>query len=679
MKKYRRKLVVSKVLAYLLAIVMMVSAVGSPVAAQETTGIQTEAGEASAEQNEAGKGYRSIPVDSKTKQTDSSAPNARKRASYPSSYNMVEQGMVTSVKHQGDYGTCWAFAATACMETNALVQGLGEYDLSEVQLAYFCFRNPTTQAEGLEGDNVVQNSGNWYDQGSNDVFTAMLLAKGYGPVLEEDVPYSAITEEVSDKYAYSSNALELDSAYAIPSDDRSGIKEAIMRDGAVTMAAYMETDGEFYNAKTASLYVNRPKLADHEVCVVGWDDNYSRENFGFVKPKNDGAWLCKNSWGSEWGNDGYFWISYEDVVSNSSSESCYGFVVREKDTYSNLYQYDGGGSIVSYRGSGAANIFTAKETEKITAVEVMNYYDYESAEITIYKNVDAEDPESGTKVLSQQVTFGRSGYETIRLDSPVVVSEGENFSVCVTYSGETRIYVDRDVDYQWIAFDVNVEDGQSFIKSARTGNWNSTGPSGIYSTPCNVRIKALSEELEQTEQLTLDTTELKATNSGSGKVKLTWTSVKNAQGYYLFRKDADSSYEQIAKLSADKTSYTNSQLEIGKSYSYYILPYAEGYTSEASPAVSIKTILKAPRNLALKNTTGRVTVSWTKSDRAVKYRIYRKEKGGNYSLIAVTGNVASYTDRSPVKGKTYYYRIKAVAQNAKTSAYSATKQIKVTK
>ncbi|MGN0311895.1 MAG: C1 family peptidase [Lachnospiraceae bacterium] len=679
MKRYRQKHFASGWLASFLVVLMLLSGITMPVAAQ-TKDIRNDAKQVVTAKSGYGKGHRSLGITKETGGSTGSTLSARKSTTYPESYNLVDMGMVTSVKDQGDYGTCWAFAATAAMESNALMQGLGEYDLSEAQLAYFEFNNPSVQATGLEGDNVTLETGTWYEVGGNNVLTATLLAKGYGPVSEQDVPYSRITSKLSDTYAYSSNALDLDSVYEIASNNKNAIKEAIMKNGAVTMSAYMEKDREYYNSATASLYVGRREQADHEVCVVGWDDNYSRENFGRVKPSSNGAWLCKNSWGSSWGKNGYFWISYEDVVSNSKSESCYSFVMKKSGTYSNLYQYDGGGSIATYSGDGAANIFTARDKEKITAIRVMNYYDNESATITIYKGVEDGKPESGTKVLTQKVTFGQSGYETIELKTPVVVNSGQTFSVCVTYANTTKICVDEDIDYGWIAYDVNVEDGQSFIKSSSSGNWQSTGPSSKYiSEPCNVRVKALAEPLDGTEVLELTAPTVKAVNSGSGRVKLTWSSVVDAEGYYVYRKAGDGEYKLLADVSADETTYVNSGLVIGKQYSYYVLPYAEGYTAEASTEAVIKTILKAPTNLALSNTTGRVTVSWTKSARAVKYQIYRREKSGSYSLIAVTGNTSSYTDRSATKGKTYYYKIKAVAGNGKTSAYSAARGIKVTK
>ena len=52
---------------------------------------------------------------------------------------------------------------------------------------------------------------------------------------------------------------------------------------------------------------------DHAVSIIGWDDNFGKENFPlYCKPETDGAYLALNSLGEEWGENGCFWISYED-------------------------------------------------------------------------------------------------------------------------------------------------------------------------------------------------------------------------------------------------------------------------------------------------------------------------------------------------------------------------------
>ena len=75
------------------------------------------------------------------------------------------------------------------------------------------------------------------------------------------------------------------------------------------------------------------------MAIIGWDDNYPRENFGSYKPSSNGAWLIANSYGDDFGKEGYFWMSYEEP----SLTEYYSFISTTSDTYDNNYQYDGFG------------------------------------------------------------------------------------------------------------------------------------------------------------------------------------------------------------------------------------------------------------------------------------------------------------------------------------------------
>ena len=506
--------------------------------------------------------------------------------SYPSSYSLVEQGLVTPVKNQEPYGTCWTFAAIACMEHNALMQGFGTYDLSEAQLGYFMFHNPTKQAPGLEGDYVIYNEayGDWFEQGGNNLLTTRLLAKGYGPVLEEEVPYSSVTTQISDKYAYGHNAFSLKAAYIIEVGNTKEMKKAIMNYGGITMSVKMSESKKDYNSTTASLYVkDKSVIPNHDVCVVGWDDNYSRENFGKNKPAKDGAWLCKNSYGEKFGLDGYFWVSYEDKAANRAGMTCQAFVLGAKDTYNVIYQYDGGGSDATVKGVAAANIFKARAKEKISAVQIMNCKNGTKATICIYTGVSKGNPESGKLVLSQNVDLGTMGYDTVKLSKGVTVKKGQKFSVCVKYSETSKIHLDRDQDFKWIAFDIQAKDGQSYVRVSESGKWISLGEgANSQGIEANVRIKALGTTIATEDEPILEAPSNLSISSVNGQVTLKWKKSEGATKYLIYRKELGGKYSLSATLGNTKT-YVDRTVQTGKTYYYKIKAVSsDGVKSEAS-------------------------------------------------------------------------------------------------
>ena len=204
----------------------------------------------------------------------------------PESYSSKDLGFCSSVKSQiGD--VCWAFASISSFETAELKNGLFSSDLSTDALEKW----GSTRDDGEGWIRTVKESG------------STLIPLGYftsrsGPV-----------GNGSSRIRTTANAV----SYYNKGDDNL-VKLAIMRTGAVT-ANYISY-GYAYSKNYQAYCLTDPieSRAGHTVSVVGWDDNYSKENFdGNYTPKNDGAWLCKNSWGPSY-NDigGYIWISYED-------------------------------------------------------------------------------------------------------------------------------------------------------------------------------------------------------------------------------------------------------------------------------------------------------------------------------------------------------------------------------
>ena len=74
------------------------------------------------------------------------------------------------------------------------------------------------------------------------------------------------------------------------------------------------TDNQWHKYKGGIYHKEKYSGGFHGVLIIGWDDNYSKDNFYYEKPENDGAWLVLNSWGTSWGNNGTAWISYDDSL-----------------------------------------------------------------------------------------------------------------------------------------------------------------------------------------------------------------------------------------------------------------------------------------------------------------------------------------------------------------------------
>lgn len=142
----------------------------------------------------------------------------------------------------------------------------------------------------------------------------------------------------------------------------------------------------------------------HAVAIVGWDDNYDRSNFNLTPPGN-GIWIIKNSWGPDWGEGGYFYLSYYD--SYAGNDPAVFNNVEATSNYSRSYQYDPLGNTGS-RGystgdlsAWGANIFTAVANENLTAISTYAMSPNTTAEIYIYTGVSGDNPSSGQLRLSR--------------------------------------------------------------------------------------------------------------------------------------------------------------------------------------------------------------------------------------------------------------------------------------
>lgn len=415
----------------------------------------------------------------------------------PESYQL-DKTQYPDVRNQGSYGTCWAFAALGLSEYDLINKGLADknIDLSELQLAYYTYNSVLDPLGGTKGDQSKYYNGStsysYLDRGGMYEYAVRRLSQWCGAVNENDVPYnvqninSVLNQGLSDEYAYSKDIAHLENAYVMSlKNNTDGVKRAIMNNGAVGVQYYHSYNCLSWNSEKQLWTYYDPSITGggHNVMIVGWDDNFSKDNFVGEKPENNGAWLIRNSWGF---TQSYFWMSYEN---HSLLDAAWAFDMNKADNYDNNYQLDGGidsynvtQNICSYKTY--SNVFTVPDKETVTSetlkavslsftrVADVNY------KIEIYTDLKNSNPYSGTKQEAATIegTTAYAGFYTIPLEQTIQLKPGSSFSVVVTTD---KYALDYEQGVNWESNGIKVWDapvslanGKSFYgTNAYQWNW----------------------------------------------------------------------------------------------------------------------------------------------------------------------------------------------------------------
>ena len=364
-------------------------------------------------------------------------------------YDLRQEEKVTPVRHQGTCGSCWAFASYGSLESNLLPSE--SLDLSE---------NHLKDTHGFD----------WgYCDGGNASISTAYLTRWSGPVYESDDPYNQYSNTSPpglDSRKHIQNVLIIpDRADALDND---GIKQAIIDHGALYSTMYYS--GTYYNDTYDAYYFNGTSYSNHAIAIVGWDDNFDKNKFSYPAPAN-GAFIIRNSWGTSWGENGYFYISYYD--SNIGTENFVFVEAQETTNYSQIYQYDPLGWVSSF-GYGTptawlANIFTATSWEQLSAVSFYAASLDSSYEIYIYTNVTSGSPRSGVLAASQSGTLNYPGYYTLPLSTPVNLTQGQRFSVVLRLTTPDYNYpVALENPYANYSSQAAANLGESYVSSSGT-------------------------------------------------------------------------------------------------------------------------------------------------------------------------------------------------------------------
>lgn len=340
----------------------------------------------------------------------------------PARYNLAENGFVTDIKNQQDSGNCWAFAALASLETCVLKASNKTFNFS---------------VENMKNLIEMYSAYGWKRETNEGGYNGMpmgYLASWLGPV-------NATLDPFDDKGTLSpllDSEMHIQNIYVLPArtsyTDNDAIKEAILKYGGL-YASYYHSAG-YLNSKTNAYYDPYTGNGNHAITVVGWDDNYSKNNF-YTAPAGDGAFIVKNSWGSSWGDNGYFYISYYDRVlfAVNKDNQAFTYILNDTVRYTKNYQYDVAG-MTDYLITGKKtvwykNIYNATGNEAIAAVSTFfnTTVDYE---ISIYVNDVLQ--------LTQNGRHEGSGYYTIPLKEYVPVAVGDIFKIVVKLANPQNGY-----------------------------------------------------------------------------------------------------------------------------------------------------------------------------------------------------------------------------------------------
>ena len=407
-------------------------------------------------------------------------------ASLPAKYDLRKQGRITGVKDQGSEHTfCWAFATLASLESSLITQGIAEpdIDLSEAHLACFMLNPKSSESAGkYAGKDAYYHSGD----ATNFYTAAALLARGYGAVTEKTMPYSLydgsnmpggkyLTEKMRTKSQYElKQAVFVQVNNTLKKYDQAAyrrIKQLIMKNGAVASKIYFPG---FYDWKTVfgttnpnqiKTYYCEEEMADHAVTIVGWDDTF-RDFQSKNKPKGPGAWIVKDSYGTDLHGDGYMYVSYySPCISQAVS------FVGQKSSGKECYQYDGTGigdyMLIGGSETAGANCFTARSDILLDQVMTFTPEDNCRVNIQIYAANDGSSPVSGVRLYNKTFTKKQAGYSRTDLGKQIGIPGGASFSILVsvkTPSGRYFIPFELQDVANKGASPAVIQSGQSYIQ-----------------------------------------------------------------------------------------------------------------------------------------------------------------------------------------------------------------------
>ena len=387
---------------------------------------------------------------------------AQETTDIPAYYNAGALGKKPAVRSQGSRSTCWALTAVSALEAGLLPEKNMMFSAEHM-----------LSCSGFTGRE---------EQGGDYRMIMAYLSGWRGPVLEEQMPYG---ETDIAGGADLQAAVHVQEIRMLEDAAIEEVKQLIIQYGPVQTSLYMDrktcdSAHQWYCPETCAYYYTEEAEPTHDVLILGWDDAFPAESF-LIPPEGDGAWICQNTWGEDFGEDGIFYVSYSDTAAARSALVC--SVVEDPDNYDRIYQTDlcGWQGRQGYNAETCyfANIFRTgsgggnEPDELLRAVGFYNTGDYSEYEIWAvpdYQSVVSFDD----RIFCGRGELEGMGYFTVSLDEPVLLQGRNRFAVIVKIRTEGAVRpVAVETDKDDFTGNVSLEDKWGYL--SKTGElWEHT-------------------------------------------------------------------------------------------------------------------------------------------------------------------------------------------------------------
>ncbi len=442
---------------------------------------------------------QNVPMPNMCKNTDESGLIGSSK-SYSMSYFTLQDNYILPVRNQDITDDCWAFSTLAAIESNLLKNSISTDYLSVSHLELM------TQNSLYTPSFITFNRP--FNGGGKQEYTTAYVLNYWGPIKENDMPFSLLTNILNNNTKITQNdiinkkaIIDVDDIFylnnpqgACSTDSINTIKQYLVNHGALSASIYFDIKSDKY-INNAYYYYNDFNISNHALTIVGWNDNIETNSFKTSSTRK-GAWIVKNSYGTNVGDNGYYYVSYDDI---NICTNIVGFYNTNLDVSDEVYYYDDLGTNVTLTSKSninyIANIYTKKnkETEKIdkvtfaTSKEGINYTVYYASNASL-KNY--EEIAKGTT--------SHAGYMSIIPNKDIFITD--KYSIIVKYETDSKTSDEIPVAMQSTSKtspynSFNITNGVSFISTDGT-SWIDLGEK--LNIQSSIRVYTSIEKAEET-------------------------------------------------------------------------------------------------------------------------------------------------------------------------------------